>query len=489
MNKAQEKVLARAIDRCRERGVILPTFKQLADPSSVPAAIKSALKTVGLNELHPLNLFRITWNNEPVESGGGFGGVNYLRLPPELTGVPAPIFVLLGRHFPTGAHKVGATYGTLVEKLVSGQFDPSAQKAVWPSTGNYCRGGAYNSALLGCPAVAVLPEEMSPERFEWLAELGAEVIRTPGGESNVKEIYDRVNQLAADQGDRVVVLNQFAEFGNARWHYAVTGPALAEVFRAAGEPGLRLSALFLTQGSAGTLAAGDYLREYFPTIKIAAGEAAQCPTLMLNGFGYHRIEGIGDKHVPWIHNLRNMDMVVAVDDELVLRLMRLFNEEAGTEYLLSRGVDPATVEALPDLGLSSIANIIGAIKLARYYEYTAHDAIFTVATDSMALYRSRLAEARDKWGPYTATEAAVDFEGRLAGLGRDNMLELSYYDRLRMHNLKYFTWVEQQGRSAEELQAQWYDEEYWSSRYAQVAAWDQRINEFNQRTGLLEQYQ
>ena len=489
MNKAQEKVLARAIDRCRERGVILPTFKQLADPSSVPAGIKSALKTVGLNELNPLNLFRITWHNEPVESGGGFGGVNYLRLPPELTGVPAPIFVLLGRHFPTGAPKVGATYGTLVEKLVSGQFDPSAQKAVWPSTGNYCRGGAYNSALLGCPAVAVLPEEMSPERFEWLAELGAEVIRTPGGESNVKEIYDRVNKLAADQGDRVVVLNQFAEFGNARWHYAVTGPALAEVSRAAGEPGLRLSALFLTQGSAGTLAAGDYLREHFPAIKIAAGEAAQCPTLLLNGFGYHRIEGIGDKHVPWIHNLRNMDMVVAVDDELVLRLMRLFNEEAGTDHLLSRGVDPATVEALPDLGLSSIANIIGAIKLARYYEYTAHDAIFTVATDSMALYRSRLAEARDKLGPYTATEAAVDFEGRLSGLGRDNMLELSYYDRLRMHNLKYFTWVEQQGRSAEELQAQWYDEDYWSSRYAQVAAWDQRINQFNQRTGLLEQYQ
>ncbi|MEE9465975.1 MAG: pyridoxal-phosphate dependent enzyme, partial [Candidatus Neomarinimicrobiota bacterium] len=234
----REKVLAAAVDRCRERGIILPTFKQLADPGLVPAGIRETLRSVGLNELHPLNLFRITWKNEPKETGGGFGGVNHLCLPEELTGVPAPIYMLLGSHFPTGAHKVGATYGTLVEKLVSGDFDPTTQKAVWPSTGNYCRGGAYNSALLGCPAVAVLPEEMSPERFEWLAKVGAEVIKTPGSESNVKEINDRVNRLSAEEGDKVVVLNQFAEFGNARWHYAVTGPAMADVFNQADDPKL-----------------------------------------------------------------------------------------------------------------------------------------------------------------------------------------------------------------------------------------------------------
>lgn len=486
--KSNEQVLKNTIQRCRDMNMIIPTYRQMANPDLIPNGIRQELKNIGLWDLNPRNLFRITWKNEPVASGGSFGSVNYLELPSELTGVKARIFILLGKFFPTGAHKVGATFGPLVEKLVSGHFDPTTQKALWPSTGNYCRGGAYDAYLLGCPSIAVLPEEMSAERFEWLHEVGSEVIKTPGGESNVKEIYDKVKELIAERGDEIVVLNQFDEIGNALWHYAVTGPAMQEVFENEVDIGQRLSALFLTQGSAGTLGCGDYLREQYPLIKVGAGEALQCPTLLYNGYGSHRIEGIGDKHVPWIHNMKNTDMVVALDDEITMRLMRLFNEPAGHKILTDQGIDPNLVDKLHLFGISSIANIIGAIKMARYYEMNGNDVIFTVATDSMEMYQSRLNEARKIHGEYSSFNAAVDFEGRLRELNTDNMLELSYYDRKRMHNLKYFTWVEQQGKTVEELNAQWYDDNYWKRQYALVDQWDARIDEFNERTGLLRKY-
>jgi cysteine synthase len=486
--KDQAAILAQTIQRCRERNIILPTYHEMAHPEAIPEGIVTALQQVGLWDVSPLNLFRITWKNEPVATGGGFGAVNYLELPRELTGVAARILVLLGKYFPTGSHKVGATFGPLVERLITGRFDPTRQKALWPSTGNYCRGGAYNARLLDCPSIAVLPEEMSPERFEWLKNMGSEIITTPGGESNVKEIYDRVRELLVERGDEIVVLNQFEEFGNSRWHYAVTGPAMEEVFQAVKGPEDRLSALFLTQGSTGTLGCGDYLREKFPRIKIGVGEAEQCPTLLYNGYGFHRIEGIGDKHVPWIHHVKNMDVVVDIDDETVLHLMRLFNEPAGREFLKAQGVAPEFIQRLDHFGLSSIANIVGAIKLAKYFEFTARDTIFTVATDSMELYQSRLREARERWGEYTPTRAAVDYEGRLWGLTRDAMLELTYYDKKRMHNLKYFTWVEQLGKSVAELEAQWYDKDYWRKQYSQIEAWDERIQAFNEQTGVQQKY-
>lgn len=483
----REQVLERTIQRCRERNILIPTYRQMRNPREIPAGVCEELKHVGLNEVNPRNLFRITWKNKPVETGGGFGSVNYLELPRELTGVPARIFILLGKYFPTGAHKVGATFGPLVHRLLTGQFDPTRHKALWPSTGNYCRGGAFNATLLGCPSIAVLPEAMSQERFTWLETMGAEVYKTPGGESNVKEIYDRTRALQEERED-IVVLNQFAEMANPLWHYAVTGPAMKEVFQQQGAEKLRFSGLFLTQGSAGTLGSGEYLREQFPRMKIAAGEALQCPTLLYNGYGSHRIEGIGDKHVPWILNVKNLDMVMAIDDELPLRLMRLFNEPAGSAYLKEQGVPAEVVDQLPLLGISGIANLGGAIKMARYYEFTDQDAVFTVATDSMDMYQSRLVEARDRQGAYSTRQAAVDFAAGLLGLTIDHVLELTYYDRRRMHNLKYFTWVEQQGRSVEELDEQWYDRDYWSRQYHAVDTWDERIREFNERTGVGQQY-
>ncbi len=484
----REEILENTIKRCREKHIIIPTYKQMRNPELIPDKIKEKLRKIGLWDLNSLNLFRITWKNEPVKSGGSFGQVNFIEFPPELTGVQARIMVLIGKFFPTGAHKVGASFGPLVEKLVTGRFDPTCQKALWPSTGNYCRGGAYVSYLLGCDSVAILPEEMSKERFEWLHKVGAEVFATHGCESNVKEIYDKVKELEAERGDNVVALNQFSEIGNPLWHYAVTGPAIEEVFKLNKKKNDHLSAIFLTQGSTGTLGATDYLRERFPLIKVCAGEALQCPTLLYNGYGGHRIEGIGDKHVPWVHNIRNMDMVAAIDDEATMGIMRLFNEPEGKKYLRSKGISPQLVDNLDLLGISGIANLTGAIKMAKYYEMTKQDIVFTVATDSMEMYQSRLKEQTEKHGPYTEKSAMVSYEADLMRIGTDHILELSYYDKKRIHNLKYFTWIEQQGKTVEELNAQWYDENYWKSQFNKVDEWDQKIMEFNEKTGLLEEY-
>jgi len=486
----RDEILKNTIQRCRERHIIIPTYKQMRNPELIPEKIKAKLKKIGLLDFNSLNLFRITWKNEPVEFGGGFGKVNYIELPKALTGVDARIIMLIGKYFPTGAHKVGATFGPLVEKLVSGRFDPTRQKALWPSTGNYCRGGAYDSYLLGCKSIAVLPEGMSKERFDWLKKVGAEIFATPGSESNVKEIYDKVKELKAERGDEIVNLNQFEEIGNSLWHYAVTGPAMEEVFNSIKSPESRFSGMFLTQGSAGTLGSADYLREKYPSMKVCAGEALQCPTLLYNGYGAHRIEGIGDKHVPWIHNIKNMDLVAGIDDEPNIQIMRLFNEPAGKDFLTDElGLDPELVKKLRYLGISSIANLMGTIKLAKYFEMNEHDTLFTVATDSMEMYQSRLIEEKEEYGNLSAQKAEVIFRRDLLGLKTDHMIEMTYYEKRRMHNLKYFTWIEQQGKTVEELNAQWYDDNYWKSQFAKADAWDEKIMEFNERTGVLKEYE
>ena len=483
-----KKVLENTINRCRERDIIIPTYEEMAHPEKIPQGIKEELRNIGLWDLHSRNLFRITWKNEPVKSGGGFGDVNYMEIPKELTGIKARIIMLIGKYFPTGSHKVGATFGPLVEKLVRGVFDPTTQKALWPSTGNYCRGGAYDSYLLACPSIAVLPEGMSRERFEWLEKIGAEIHATPGSESNVKEVYDKSFELKRARPDEVVILNQFDEIGNAIWHYVCTGQAIEEAYNKERKDKQRLTAIFLTQGSAGTLGSADYLREKFPRIKVCAGEAWQCPTLLYTGYGAHRIEGIGDKHVPWIHNLKNMDMVADINDEFCIRLLRLFNEPSGKNHLKLKGISEGIVDKLHMLGISSIANLIGSIKMAKYYEMNENDIIFSIATDSMELYRSRIEELRVERGEYADNQAAVDFDTCLLNLTTDQMLELSYWDKKRMHNLKYFTWVEQIGKDVEELDRQWYDENYWRDKYRSYTEWDKLIREFNEKTGLLKKY-
>ncbi|MDD2522050.1 MAG: pyridoxal-phosphate dependent enzyme [Anaerolineaceae bacterium] len=475
--------LERTLERVREKQIIIPTLAQQKDPSLVPAEIQERLKEIGLWDLHPLNLFRITWKNEPVAHGGGFDGVNYFEFPKELTGVDARVIGLVGKWFPTGVHKVGAAFGCLVPRLVTGQFDPTTQKAVWPSTGNYCRGGAYDSKLLGCKSIAILPEGMSKERFDWLKTIADEVIATPGTESNVKEIFDKCWELRRS-GQELMIFNQFEEFGNYLWHYLLTGDALEQVAREAMGPNDRLAGFASATGSAGTIAAGDYLKQIFPYSKIIASEAQQCPTLLDNGFGAHRIEGIGDKHVPWVHNVKNTDFVTAIDDNAVINLARLFNEEAGKDYLVSSGVDEDTVQNLDLLGFSGISNVLSAIKFAKYNELTSNDIVLTVLTDSMELYNSRLVEMHEEFGEYTRDNAIADDARYLKGQAIDYMQELGYRDRKRIHNLKYYTWVEQQGKTYEEIMDQWYNPEYWTDIQVQGPEIDALIEEFNRKAGV-----
>ncbi|MEL7643071.1 MAG: pyridoxal-phosphate dependent enzyme, partial [bacterium] len=393
----------------------------------------------------------------------------------------------VGKWFPTGAHKVGAAFGCLVPRLVTGQFDPTTEKAVWPSTGNYCRGGAYDSALLACKSIAILPEGMSKERFEWLSKIAGEVIATPGSESNVKEIFDKCWELRRS-GQELMIFNQFEEFGNYLWHYNLTGHAMEEVLQKELGPNDTFRGIALTTGSAGTIGCGDYLKQKFPTMKIAASEALQCPTLLQNGFGAHRIEGIGDKHVPWIHNVKNTDLVTAIDDNDVVNVVRLFNEPEGKAYLVKKGVPQALVSKLNLMGFSGIANMLSAVKMSKYYNMGKEDALMVVLTDSMELYNTRIDEYRQDFGPFTAADAAEAYAGSLMGETTDNMLELTEFDRKRVHNLKYYTWVEQQGKTYEEILAQWDDPDYWTGFQGQLDEMDELIKEFNDKVGLLKNY-
>ena len=476
--------LERTLQRVRERNIIIPTFAQMRDPSLVPDKIKNELKDIGLWDLHPRNLYRITWHNEPKASGGLFGGLNYFEFPKTLTGTPARIIALVGKWFPTGAHKVGAAFGCLVPRLVTGQFDPTQQKAVWPSTGNYCRGGAYDSALLACDSIAILPEEMSQERFDWLASIAGETIKTPGSESNVKEIFDKCWELR-NSGEDLMIFNQFDEFGNYLWHYDLTGHALEELVKQLAGPKDEYRGMVSATGSAGTIASGDYMKQVFPGSFVTASEALKCPTLLENGFGAHRIEGIGDKHVPWIHHASNTDFVVAIDDNAVVNLARLFKEPEGRAHLVKSGVPEDVVENLDLLGFSGISSVLSAIKTAKYLELTENDIVLTVLTDSMELYQSRLVEMHEEMGAYSEKAAAVDDARWLKGMTTDYMEDLTYMGQKRVHNLKYFTWVEQQGKTYEEIQDQWYQRDYWTELQEQIPEIDAQIEEFNAKVGLL----
>jgi cysteine synthase len=477
----------RAARMLRGLGVRLPRLAELATPERVPPSLKTELAAADPDRPIPANLFRVHWYNDRSRRGLAEVPV-HLVLPAELTGIAAPIAVALGAFFPLiGAHKVLAAYGCLVPRLVTGHFDPARDRAIWPSTGNYCRGGIAISRMLGCRGVAVLPEGMSEERFAWLrswVERPEDIVRTPGSESNVKEIYDKCAELRREP--HTIVLNQFAEFGNYLAHYACTGPALERLVAALRRerPGLRLAAFVAASGSAGTLAAGDYLKERCGA-RVAAAEASECPTLLRNGFGEHNIQGIGDKHVPLIHNVMNTDVVVGVSDRSTGALDLLFNSEVGLVYLTGRRhVDPALAGDLRWLGLSGIANIVAAIKLAKRFEFGPDDLLLTVATDSAALYASEREKfaARhfpDGFDPISAGEAMGQ---HLLGIADNDVLELGHLERSRIFNLGYYTWVEQQGVPLAEFEARRH-QQFWQELRAAAPRLDALIDAFNERIG------
>ncbi len=480
---------ARSVERFRQAGIVLPTFSQLADPSTVPGSARDALAGIDKNSAHPLNLFRVHWYNGWGDTPSLVDVPEHVVLPSSLTGVEARIVLVFGNRFPMiGAHKVLAAYSCLVPRVVSGQFDPTRHRAVWPSTGNYARGGIAISRLMQSRGVAVLPENMSRERFEWLDRwVGdpTDVIRTPGSESNVKEIYDACHELEADPSN--FILNQFAEFANHIGHYAVTGRALGQVFEhlRTAEPSLRLAAFTSASGSAGTLGAGDRLKEDFGT-RIVAVEALECPTMLSNGYGEHNIQGIGDKHIPLIHNVMNTDLVTAVSDRATDGLQLVFTTEVGHAYLRDElGVDAGVVDQLRHFGLSSICNMLAAIKTAKHLRLGADDVVVSVATDGSELYGSEKAMHLAAHYPegLDSTDVARLVGEHLLGADVDHLEELGVAGRQRIFNLGYYTWVEQQGVSIDDFDRR-RDPAFWDALHTMAPGWDAMIDDFNAATGV-----
>jgi len=476
--------LANSVARFREQGIVLPTFAELADPSGIDPARTAG---VGKNDADARNLFRVHWYNDI--NGDRVQVPDYVVLTKELTGIESPIIVAFGDRFPMiTAHKVLAAYSCLAPRVVTGQFDPTRHRAIWPSTGNYARGGIAISRIMASRGVAILPAGMSQERFDWLDEWCAnpaeDVIKTVGTESNVKEIYDACNELAKDPTN--FVLNQFCEFGNHLGHYEVTGRALGHVFEhaaaAMGRPNMRLAAFTSATGSAGTIAAGDRLKDDYGT-KIVAVEALECPTMLENGFAEHNIQGIGDKHIPLIHNVTNTDVVVAVSDRATDELDVLFNTPEGRAYLAdNKGISSELIAALEHFGFSAICNTLAAIKTAKLLGLGPDDAIITIATDGAALYPSERAKTlASRFGnDFTRVHAAEVFGEHLANVTTDSMIECTERDRNRIFNLGYYTWVEQQGTPFELFEAR-RSQSFWKGLRRYLPVWDELIVEFNAR--------
>jgi cysteine synthase len=477
----------RAVEHLRSAGVRLPTFAELAEPASAPLAVRAGLAEVGPDAAHPANLYRVNWFND-VGRTAQVDVPAFIELPSTLTGVPARIVLALGALFPMiRAHKVLAAYGCLAPRLVAGRFDPARQRAVWPSTGNYCRGGVAISRILGVRGVAVLPAGMSQERFDWLAQwvtAPEDIIRTPGTESNVKEIYDKCAELARDPANDIV--NQFSEFANYLVHWRCTGPALERIFDHLREtaPNLKLAGFVAASGSAGTLGTGDYLKARHGA-RIAVVEAVECPTLLLNGYGEHNIQGIGDKHVPLIHNAANTDLVIGVSDQATDGLHAVFNTDAGRSYLGSRAGKAAAL--LRYLGLSSIANLLGAIKMAKHLALGPHDVIVSVATDGHEMYASELPrylKSRHSRTDMTAGLAAELAGAHLIGASTEHVLDMTGRERARIFNLGYYTWVEQQGIALEDFERR-RTQGFWTDLHALVPVWDEMITAFNRDSGMV----
>ncbi len=476
-----ESVVIKTSEYFKSKGIILPKISELCEPNIINKGIKNKLKKIDKNSTNPMNLFRVHWFNNREHSS--FLKVpEHIVLPSEFTGVEAKIIVNIGRLFPLiTAHKVLAAYGCLLPRILNGSFDYEYNKAVWPSTGNYCRGGVAISRILGLKSVAILPEGMSKERFDWLEQWVSDkndIIKTIGTESNVKEIYDACNELEKDK--KYDIINQFNEFYNYGIHRAVTGPSFEKSFQTVkGNSNLQARFYVSASGSSGTLAAGDYLKEHL-NAKIAVVEATECPTLLNNGYGEHNIQGIGDKHVPLIHNVMNTDFVVGVSDKTTNNLNMIFNTKVGQNYLTDKkGFDIDFVRLLPEFGFSSIANIVASIKLAKYMNLSKDDAIITVATDGADLYLSELNKSKEDFeGIFDETSCAEIFGQYMKAISVDNTLELNQREKERIFNLGYYTWVEQQGVDINDFEKR-KNQNFWNDQYKYMLSLDKKIDQFN----------
>ena len=374
-----------------------PTYQEMLHPATLQAV---------KGELDPANLFHITWRTPE-------GRIRYEVLPKELTGIKANVLVMVGRGFPSGSHKVGPAYATLMEGELAGEIQPGVNTIIGPSTGNFGIGTAYVSKLKGYKAVVIMPEQMSAERYQRIRQYSGELDLTPGSESDVILVLERTEEYKKDPRNKI--LAQFELLPNYRFHRYVTGQSALEAARAHGNG--RVAAFVAAPGSAGTLAAGDEIKAAFPDSVICALEPEECSTLYNCGRGTHRIEGIGDKMVTLIHNVLTTDYVMLIhDDDCVSGLNLLERRQPQLEQRLGMAAG-ALAHLRGMFGISGVCNILGSIRTARHLGLGAGDNIVTIATDGFDRYPSVLAQegalADDAFDQvFRGSSAILDVRGR-----------------------------------------------------------------------------
>lgn len=438
------------------------SYEEMLHPSRLPPALRRrALDAQGRDEFDPVNLHNITWRDARDR-------VRHLVLPKAITGVEANVIVLLGCDFPSGSHKVGPAYATLMEGELAGEIEPAHSRIIGPSTGNFGIGVAYIARLMGYPAVVIMPEEMSAERYQRIEHYGAELDLTPGSESDVILVLERTQQYKKDA--RNVVLAQFELLPNYRFHRYVTGGSALEVASGYGDG--RVAAFVAAPGSAGTLAAGDEIKAHFPEAIVCALEPRECATLSTGGSGTHRIEGIGDKMVTLIHNVLTTDYVAMIHDEDCLRGLRLLAELA---RILDSPIVPrgGTVDSLHgQFGISSICNIIGSIKIAKRLGLGADDNVVTIATDGYDRYPSVMAELERRAGPVSDRLLRDWYEQVFVGADKSDILDVRpASEKERLFRQKAEVWAKfgYAERELERMKSQ----SFWDAEYARIPEIDE----------------
>lgn len=362
-----------------------PTYDEMLYPETLDSTVREqAIAALHQDELNPINLFNINWKDKN-------NAVRKVVLPSALTGIDANVVVMLGYGFPSGSHKVGPAYSTLIEGIVDGEIT-NEHTILGPSTGNFGIGTAYISKLLGLKAVVIMPDNMSKERYERIRKYGGELELTPGSESDVILTLERTHEMMKNPQNKA--LAQFELMANYRFHRHVTGGSAIDAVKGVGNG--RIAGFVSAPGSAGTIAAGDQIKAAFPEAKIAALEPYECSTLANSGRGQHRIEGIGDKMCTLIHNVLMTDFVILIKDEETIQGLKIFHD--GIETLVGLGVCRDLAESLQNaFGPSGVCNIIGAIKLAKFLRLGPGDNVVTVATDGFDRYHSVLEEMEQRY--------------------------------------------------------------------------------------------
>ncbi|HEY3836206.1 MAG TPA: pyridoxal-phosphate dependent enzyme [Bryobacteraceae bacterium] len=440
-----------------------PTYQEMFDPRTLPERLQQDAAAARADELERANLFNITWRSPE-------GGIRYEVLPKELTGVKANILVMTGRYFPSGSHKVGPAYSTLMEGELAGEIEPGVNTVIGPSTGNFGIGTAYVAKLKDYRAVVIMPEQMSAERYQRIRQYGGELDLTPGSESDVILVLERTEHYKKDARNKV--LAQFELLPNYRFHRFVTGRSALEVAQAHGNG--RVAAFVSAPGSAGTLAAGDEIKSRFPEAVVCALEPKECSTLFNNGRGTHRIEGIGDKMVTLIHNVLTTDYVMLIhDDDCVMGLELLECRQREVEKIA--GVADGGLRRLSGmLGISGICNILGAIRLARQLGLGPDDNVVTIATDGFDRYPSVLANLTERVGQLTTEKAGGRFEQIFRGGSANEVLDVRSRDQKeRLFGYKEEVW-KGFGYSQAYLKAM-KAQSFWDDEYEKIRAVDSAL--------------